>query len=134
MSVREVTDWTRLLRAAAPGDHFVQIYQDDDFICEAVAQYAAAGLCKGEAVFIVATPAHRAACQERLGEEGAAGLRDGQLVLADAESTLARIRSGRMPDWQSFHALFGDLIAKSRPEYAGVRAYCEMVDVLWRRG
>lgn len=134
MAAGEVADWTQLLEGAVPGDHYVQIYNDDDFLCEAVAQYAVAGLRNGDGVFLVATPAHRAAFLARLGEEGAAAMQDGQLVLADAEATLARISSGSMPDWRSFQVHFGELIAKARLEYAGVRGYGEMVDVLWRRG
>jgi DcmR-like sensory protein len=134
MIAAEVTDWKQLLERAAPGDHYVQIYSDESFLCEAVAQYASAGLRNGECVFLVATPAHRAAFLARLGAEGADAAQNVQLALADAESTLARISAGGVPDWHSFRALFGDLIAKARLEYAGVRAYGEMVDVLWRRG
>ena len=134
MAAAEAADWTQLVERAAAGDHYVQIYNDDDFLCEAVARYASAGLRNGDAVFLVATPGHRAAFLARLGAEGAAAIRNGQLDLADAESTLARISTRAMPDWRSFLAFFGDLIAKARLQYAGVRAYGEVVDVLWRRG
>src|SRR5215510_10781159 len=99
MIAGEAASWTELLQAAGPGDHFAQIYKNDDFLCEAVAEYAAAGLRLGEAVFIVATPAHRADFLARLGAQGTAALEDGQLVLADAEACLARIRTGSVPDW-----------------------------------
>jgi hypothetical protein len=58
----------------------------------------------------------------------------GQLLLLDADETLARFAPGGMPEWQSFHALIGGVIAKLRLEYPTVRAYGEIVDLLWRRG
>jgi hypothetical protein len=38
------------------------------------------------------------------------------------------------PDWNSFHAVVGGLIAELRLQYPTVRAYGEMVDILWQNG
>ena len=137
MLPNEAVDWPQLLRAPADGDHFAQIYRDQRFLCEAVAEYAGTGLRRGEGVILIARREHRAAFMRQLEFDGIAApedVRSGQLVLLDAEDTLARFMSGGMPDWQAFHAFIGDAIAKLRLEYPSVRAYGEMVDVLWQRG
>jgi hypothetical protein len=137
MITNEDATWPELLREPAAGDHFVQIWDDEAFLCEAAAEYIGTGLRRGEAAIVVASPSHRAAFVTRMEAHGVAAraaLRRGRLVLLDAEETLARFTPGGMPDWQAFHALAGGLIAKLRLEYPAVRAFGEMVDVLWQRG
>jgi len=133
----ETASWRELLKGPSGGDHFVQIYKDEAFLLEAVAEYAGTGLRRGEGVVIIATPSHRAAFVQQLEDSGVAAeeaRQRGQLLLLDADETLARFTPGGMPEWQSFRALIGDLIARLRLEYPTVRAYGEMVDLLWQRG
>ena len=133
----DTANWPELLQAPATGDHFVQVYSDAAFLCDAVAEYAGTGLRRGEGVIVIATPSHRAAFLQRLDDDGIAAraaVQRGQLVMLDADETLSRFTPSGMPDWQTFHALVGGVIAKVRLEYPKVRAYGEMVDVLWQRG
>jgi hypothetical protein len=137
MSPSEISNWPELLRQPDGGDHFVQLYRDDGFLCDAVAEYAGTGLRLGEGVILIATPEHRAAFMARLEADGhaaEAAVRRGQLMMLDAEETLAQFTPGGMPDWQTFHALIGGAIAGLRLAHPTVRAYGEMVDVLWQRG
>lgn len=132
-----VSNWPELLQHPAAGDHFVQIYQDEQFLCEAVAEYVGTGLRRGDGVILIATPSHRAAFARQLEKDGLApsdALEGGQLVMLDAHQTLARFTPGGMPDWLTFHGLIGGIIAELRLKYPNVRAYGEMVDVLWQRG
>jgi hypothetical protein len=131
------SNWPDVLQHPASGDHFVQVYREERFLFEAVAQYAGTGLRRDEGVILIATPSHRAAFIDQLEAEGVPALeaaQRGQLVVLDAEETLARFTAHGMPDWQTFHALVGGVIAKLRLDYPTVRAYGEMVDVLWQRG
>jgi hypothetical protein len=133
----ESAGWPDVVQHPASGDHFVQVYREEGFLYEAVAQYAGTGLRRGEGVVLIATPAHRVAFIEQLEAEGVPAreaVHLGQLVILDAEETLARFTAHGMPDWQTFHALVGGVIAKLRLDYPTVRAYGEMVDVLWQRG
>lgn len=133
----ETANWRELLQGPSGGDHFVQVYKDEAFLLDAVAEYAGTGLRRGEGVVIIATPSHRAAFVQQLEDDGIAAeeaRQRGQLLLLDADETLARFTPGGMPEWQSFRALIGDLIARLRLEYPTVRAYGEMVDLLWQRG
>src|SRR3954471_6449175 len=96
----DVTDWPELLKHPSAGDHFVQVYRDEDFLAEAVAEYTGTGLRRGEGVIIIATPAHSAAFSQQLEESGFATaelVRRGQLILLDAEETLAKFTPGSMP-------------------------------------
>jgi hypothetical protein len=114
-------------------DHFVQLYDDTARLADAVAQYAQAGLRRGEAVVLIATPEHRRAFLRKLdGAERALG--EGRLRVLDAERTLERFMASGMPQWKAFHEIAGGLIAELRLRYPAVRAYGEMVDVLWQRG
>ncbi|MEA3192710.1 MAG: hypothetical protein QOD26_1043 [Betaproteobacteria bacterium] len=121
-------DWSDLLRHPVDGDHIVQTYQDPRFLAEAVAEYVGAGLRMGEAAVIIARPEHRRLFQQALGGAG------DSLLLLDAEETLSLfMREGR-PHWQSFHDAVGGVLSGLRLQHPGVRAYGEMVDVLWQRG
>src|SRR3954463_4474149 len=120
MSSGETLNWPQVLQEPSSGDHFVQVYNDETFLLDAVAEYAGTGLRGGEGVVIIATPSHRAAFVQHLEGNGIAAeeaLQRGQLLLLDAEETLALFTPGGMPEWQSFHALIGGVIAKLRLEY-----------------
>jgi hypothetical protein len=137
MLLREASGWSELLQQPAGGDHFVQVYRDPRFLVEVVTEYVGTGLRAGEAVLLVAIPEHRAAFLHELEARGidvAGAEAAGQLVLLDAVQTLQRFTAGGMPDWRAFHAEIGGVIAKLRLDHPSVRAYGEMVDVLWQRG
>ena len=130
-------NWPELLEHPGDGDHFVQVYRDEAFLCEAVSEYIGTGLRRGEGAILIATPAHRALFERQLEQAGLApaqAIERGQLVVLDAGETLGRFTPGGMPDWLTFHALIGGVIAEIRLSYPSVRAYGEMVDVLWQRG
>jgi hypothetical protein len=130
------TSWPELLRHPASGDHIVQVYQDEAFLADAVAEYVGCGLRQGEAAVVIAAPAHIEAFRQKLERDGvaaAAAVERGQLRLLDAEDSLAKFTVGGRLDWTQFHAVVGGLIAELRLQYPAVRAYGEMVDVLWQR-
>jgi hypothetical protein len=133
----QTTNWPEILQQPVGGDHFVQVYSEEAFLYDAVGEYTGTGLRRGEGVIIIATPSHGAAFIGRLESDGVAAreaVTRGQLAMLDADETLARFSAGGMPDWQSFRELIGGVIAKMRLDYPTVRAYGEMVDVLWQRG
>lgn len=123
-------NWTEVLREPAHGDHIVQTYQDPAFLAEAVAEYLGTGLQRGEAAIIIACPAHAARFQEKIGHLA----QPGQLIVLDAGGTLARFMADGMPQWNAFREVVGGLIAQARLQHPAVRAYGEMVDLLWQEG
>jgi signal transduction histidine kinase len=128
-----------VLGQQARPNHIVQFYEDDDFLCEAVAQFLAAGLLEGEPVCVIATEAHREELAARLGRRGLPideARARGQLAWLDAHETLARFMVGDMPDWRLFNEVLGTVVEQCRrgQPLSTVRAYGEMVDLLWREG
>ena len=125
-------NWPELLRRPGDHDHLVQLYSDTDFLVESVARYIGAGLARGEAAIIIARPEHRELFIRALARDGlhpSAALR-----FLDAETTLASFLVDGRPEWTAFHRVAGGAIAELRLQYPAVRAYGEMVDILWQRG
>jgi hypothetical protein len=61
--------WHGLLGGAAPRDHIVQLYQDQQFLNRAVCRFAAAAIANGEGIILVPTVAHWDAFRPRLESE-----------------------------------------------------------------
>ena len=114
--------WRELLKH--PGqDHLVQVYQDPAFLAEAVNHYIESGLRLGEAAIVIARPQTR-----KLLQAGPA------VFMLDAQETLDQFMFDGMPEWTAFQRVCGGAITQLRLQYPGVRAYGEMVDILWQRG
>lgn len=127
------------LADAGHAAHLVQFYDDDEFLCNTLCDYAAEGLATGEPVVIIATAAHQRAFIDALRAkpfdlERARATR--LLTLLDAEETLAGFMTGGSPDRGLFEAHVGSLVRDVRAAHQGrpARAYGEMVDVLWKSG
>jgi hypothetical protein len=138
-AVNQGEPWHQLLAEAAPRDHIVQLYQDQDFLNRAVCRFAAAALANGEAVILVPTRAHWQAFRPRLEAEGAdveAAQRNGQLSVVDADELLPRFMREALPDAPVFLGLAAEVIGRARGSgrYPQVRWWGEMVNVLWERG
>ena len=129
-------------RDAAPSsrrDHIVQFYEDEQFLCGAVTAFLGAGLIAGDSAVVIGTESHRNAFCASLESKGfdVERLRaSGRLTVLDARETLSRFMAGPFPDCERFEAVTGSAIAKGAAcaETGLVRAYGEMVDVLWREG
>jgi hypothetical protein len=121
------------------GHHGVQFYSCDDRLCESVADFLGDGIAAQQPVVIFATPDHG----HRISSELAARrfdveslIRARRLTLLDAEASLERFMVDGYPDPARFQKVVGEIIdaACSPGSDVAVRAYGEMVDVLWRRG
>jgi hypothetical protein len=104
-----------------------------------VCGYLADGLRRGDGAIVIARASHRDAFVRQLGADGIdvqSATREGRLVLLDADATLARFMMGEMPDWDRFKAAVEPALesVKARSTNAQVRAYGEMVDLLWSSG
>jgi hypothetical protein len=132
-------DWKALLESPGERDHTVQLYSDLGFLTNAVGYYAGSGLTRGDAVIFVATPEHRQAFSQRLTANGFDVERlqaRGQLTILDAADTLSGFMVNGMPDAKRFIPLVGGVIEAARAggRYPKVRAYGEMVNLLWQKG
>jgi hypothetical protein len=131
--------WDHVLSHAAPQDHVVQLYQDQDFLNRAVCRFAGAALANGEGLILVPTAEHWNAFRPRLEAEGV-NVKDaqdsGQLTIVDADELLPRFMQKVLPDGPMFLGLAGEIIARTRGagRFPKVRWWGEMVNVLWERG
>ena len=129
--------WQELLARPLDGNHIAQIYRDEDFLIDALSHFVATGLAQGDGVVVIATPEHWDACvvcfetRDLLLQDAA--LR-GQLLVLDAGKTLPTLMVDGMPDWKRFQDAVGTVINRTRRQYAKIRAFDEMVDILWQRG
>jgi PAS domain S-box-containing protein len=124
---------------AMPHEHSVQFYEDESFLAGVVADFLASGLKVGEPVIVIATLEHRRAFVRRLdgyGIDARAVRRSGQLKLLDAQQTLDHFMRGGSPNAERFRGVIGRVILDAQRGREGrpVRAYGEMVDVLWKSG
>src|SRR5205807_2644981 len=94
----------------------------------------------GDPLVVIVTETHRDAISGRLRARGfdVDGVCAGkQMIILDAEETLARFMVGAHPDAALFSAALGELLDGAVPTVGRpqrLRAYGEMVDVLWRNG
>jgi hypothetical protein len=131
------TSWKEVLAHPGRCGHVAQVYQDGDFFLEAVCHYVASGLEQGEGVILVMRESNWAELRLRLEAAGAdpsGAIARGQLHIYEAAATLARLMRGGMPDVESFREVIGGALTKTRQKYPRIRAFGEMVDILWQRG
>ena len=120
-------------------EHVVQFYEDDSFLAETVARFVGGGIGAGDNVIIIARQSTISGFRTRLAAEAIdldGVVRSRQLVMLDAEETLSRFMDGDMPDLARFLDVIGGALfdsMRARPRRF-MRAYGEMVDVLWRQG
>ena len=124
---------------AGDGGHTVQLYERSSFLFDRVSAFLTPGLKAGQAALVIARPAHRRAIDARLRADGidVAAERDaGSYLDLDAADTLDRFTVNGWIDRTLFVDVVGGAIARVRPRarFPVVRAFGEMVAVLWDRG
>jgi hypothetical protein len=119
---------------AAPLEHSVQIYSDDSLFMDALEGFASGGLRLGESVIVIATKSHRRAVERRLRTRGydvdKAAAED-RYIPVDAEEALSQFMVDGQPDETQFNELVDGLFARASAEGRRVRAFGEMVVLLW---
>ncbi|MGH2881456.1 MAG: MEDS domain-containing protein [Solirubrobacteraceae bacterium] len=119
------------------GEHVVQFYDDDADLIRAAGAYLVQAMSAGEAVILIATEAHRLAFEAELigaGIDIDRAARDGAFVSLDAAEIMETfIRHGQI-DSAAFRAVIGDIVRWAQDGRRPVRAYGEMVALLWEAG
>jgi hypothetical protein len=124
--------------AKDPGHfHAVRFYKDPEGLSRIVADFIGDGLAGHEPAIVIATPQHRALIVRNLREmalDVEQLQKDGALFLLDAHETLGAFMVDGMPNAALFHKTIVPVIERAcrgRRDCV-VRAYGEMVDVLWK--
>lgn len=123
-----------------PGEtaHLVQIYRDPAALAATVSLYLDDGLKHREAAMVIARPEHESLIRrglEELRHQPDRLVDEGRLAFLDARQALAACMRDGMPDPMLFRKTIGpSFTALCSQGHAGVRAYGEMVSLLWREG
>jgi len=133
-----MSPWEKLLERPHSRGHFVQLYEaDEGALAKNVGHYLWEGLRRGEGAIMVVTPEHQELFSRHLGRLGAnlpALLASDQLVVLDAQQTMAEFMARGQPDWTRFQKAILAATRRIHPagNAEGLRAYGEMVGVLWK--
>lgn len=121
----------------APCDHVVQIYDEDAVFLETLTEFICGGLKAGDSVVIIATAQHRLSIEERLKSKGFDPFRlshENKYTPLDAQETLDRFMIDGWPDALLFNHTISEIMKKARRNATRIRAFGEMVAVLWSEG
>lgn len=119
------------------GAHGLALYESEAELIDTVSRYVVEALHVGDAAVLVATPDHREAFSGAIARSGVdvtAATRSGRLVILDAVETLARFTADGKVDRECFRDVIGGVVREAMSEGVTVRAYGEMVAVLWDEG
>lgn len=118
-------------------DHLLQVYDNDLVFLSSLEGFTGSGFLAGDTVIIIATNAHINALNERLTHQGFnldKLLNEKKYITLDAEKTLSKFMINEWPDEILFMDLVSNLLKTARQDNRKVRAFGEMVALLWAKG
>ncbi|HEY6960036.1 MAG TPA: MEDS domain-containing protein [Candidatus Limnocylindria bacterium] len=118
-------------------DHALHLYDDDTTLATTVATFLAPGFARDDAIVSIGTRAHVAAIEQRLRSEGVRvddAVLSGRYVSMDAERVIARLLRNGLPTRETFADVVGHRIEQLASRHGSVRAFGEIVSLLWRDG
>jgi hypothetical protein len=121
----------------APCEHIAQFYEDDGVLLDTLAGFVGGGLKAGESAIVLATAEHLQALEQRLTASGVnlgTAKSQDQYIALVAEEALAKFMVNQWPDDERFETLVTELIVRAQRNGRRVRAFGELVALLWARG
>ena len=121
----------------APCEHIAQFYEDDGVLLDTLTGFIGGGLKAGESTIVIATAAHLRALEVGLQNSGVdvvSALVQHRYIALLADEALDRFMVKQWPDDTLFANFVTALIARARANGRRVRAFGEMVALLWARG
>ncbi|MGH9733199.1 MAG: MEDS domain-containing protein [Candidatus Acidiferrales bacterium] len=121
----------------APPAHIAQFYDNGGVLVDTLVRFVGGGLKAGESTIVIATAKHLNALEQGLTQKGVnvAAARAGNCytgLLADA--VLSTFMVNDWPDDRLFFGVVEGLIKRARAKGSRVRAFGEMVAILWAKG
>lgn len=127
------TDWS----AMGETEHFVQFYEADGFLLNSLSGFIGNALNSGDGAIVVGTKAHREGLDELLLANGldlTTASSSGLYVSIDAADTLSKFMVDGSPEPQRFNEVIGGLVSNVSNGRSRVKAFGEMVALLWAEG
>jgi hypothetical protein len=121
----------------APCQHMAQFYRRDSVLINTLNGFIGGGLKAGDSTIVIATAEHLAALETQLLDSGvdtSTARSEDRYIPLLADETLDRFMVNHWPDDRLFAALVTELISRARWKGRRVRAFGEMVALLWARG
>lgn len=118
-------------------EHAVQVYRDEKTFLDSLESFVASGLRSGESVILIATATHLHEVEKRL-RGGWVDLDrarwEDRYIAVLAQETLERFMVDGMPDEALFGKAAHELVHRARGRGRKLRAFGEMVGLLWADG
>jgi len=135
-------DWQRcktqtFWKEKAACSHVVQIYENEETFLSLLEGFVTDGFTNDETVILIATEAHLSAMALRLQTAGfntKALEVQGKFMAFNAEEVLAKFMVNDWPDYSLFMQTISSIFGQARKNKQPVRAFGEMVAVLWEQG
>jgi signal transduction histidine kinase/ActR/RegA family two-component response regulator len=127
------TNWTEM----GDQEHFVQFYEADGFLLNSLGGFIGNAISAGDGAIVVATKAHRDGLDELLHANGldVSGAKSrGRYVSLDAAETLSKFMVDGAPQPDRFQEVLGNVISSVTDGRSRIRAFGEMVALLWAEG
>lgn len=119
------------------GEHVVQFYDHDRDLARAVGDYLSGAVMSGEVAIVIATEPHRRTFEAEMASAGVDTTRatsDGSVLWFDAGELLSGfVRDGEVNPAQ-FQDVVGSVLRKVARKGRRIKAYGEMVALLWDAG
>jgi signal transduction histidine kinase/ActR/RegA family two-component response regulator len=115
-------------------EHFVQFYETDGFLLNSLSGFIGNAINSGDSAVVVATQPHRIGLDELLRAKGvdvATAKSRGRYISLDAAETLSKFMVDGAPQPGRFHDVMGNVIASVTDGGSRVKAFGEMVALLW---
>lgn len=121
----------------APSEHIVEIYEGHDSFLDSLEGFVVGGLQKTDSVILIALPSHLEALEERMRNRNLnlteLAAQDRYIAL-DAEVVLSKFMVDGWPNEEMFMKTITPILNRARKSGRRVRAFGEMVAVLWSEG
>ena len=117
--------------------HVAQFFDDDRVSVRRIADFLVDGARSGDAIVIVATTEHVRAIERRLASLGAhveALAAEGRYHALDARTAMQRVCPSGSPNSVLFGEVIGGAVERAAAGGGRVRAYGELVSLLWNAG
>ena len=127
------SDWSNM----ADDDHFVQFYESDGYLLNSLSGFIGSAINSGTPAVVVATKEHRDGLDELMRANSVdvtTALATGRYVALDAAETLSKFMVGDVPEPRRFNEVIGGVIASVTDGRTRIRAFGEMVALLWAQG
>lgn len=121
----------------APYEHVVQVYENDQAFLDLLFAFVNGGIDAGDCTIVIATPEHLRFLDTKLKSTGldpADLVRKNLFIPLDADASLSNFMVNDWPDENLFTAFVNTVISKAKLSNQKIRAFGEMVALLWAKG